>query len=170
MAKKTHWAIFTLCFIMFFLSLTLFSGSGLSLAVFGVSPILTLSILTVFSSNSRFSTACLTGILCGIVMDSISMDCYCYNTIALMVIGVLSHLLSQSVFNRNLKATITLNLILTFSYYLFYWLIFIAFTISFKDSMRYISQWCLPSSVYTALLSVPFYFIFNKFEGIKSLD
>ena len=163
--KQRHWGIFALVFGMFFLSLTLFGGSGISLAISGVSPVLVLSLLIPFCSYNRISTCVLVGILCGAVVDSTSADSYCFNTIAFLVLVVLAYLLASSVFNRNLKAGIVLCLILTLVYYLFYWLIFIAFSLNFGDNLRYLLQYAVPSSVYTAVLSAPFYFIFKAIKN-----
>ena len=170
MTKKRHWGIKILCFIMFFLSLTLFGGSGFSLALWGVSPILVLSLLTVYASHSSVTLTVTVSIICGIVTDSVSTEGYCFNTIAFLILGLLANLLVEHVFNRNLRATITLCLILTLVYYLAYWVVFSAFVLAASESMRYILQWCFPSAIYTALLTIPFYFIFEKFKKIRELD
>ncbi len=159
--KEKPRRIFFLIFFMFFLSLTLFGGSGISLAINGIAPFLVLSLLVPFSGFTSVTRSALVGFLCGAVVDSISADSGCYNTVALFVIGVLANLLSQSVFNRNLKAVITLCLLLTCGYYLFYWLFFMVFSLTASDNLRYLLQLALPSSVYTSVLSVPFYLIFR---------
>lgn len=170
MTKNKHWGIRILCFVMFFFSLTLFGGSGFSLTLWGISPILVLSLLTVFSSHSSVTATVIVSLVCGIVTDSVSTEGYCFNTIAFLILGLSANLLAEYVFNRNLKATVTLCFILTLIYYLAYWVIFSAFVLSSSESMRYLLQWCLPSALYTALLTIPFYFIFEKFRKIKELD
>lgn len=170
MTKNKHWGIRILCFVMFFFSLTLFGGSGFSLTLWGISPILVLSLLTVFSSHSSVTATVIVSLVCGIVTDSVSTEGYCFNTITFLILGLSANLLAEYVFNRNLKATVTLCFILTLIYYLAYWVIFSAFVLSSSESMRYLLQWCLPSALYTALLTIPFYFIFEKFRKIKELD
>ena len=170
MTKNKHWGIRILCFVMFFFSLTLFGGSGFSLTLWGISPILVLSLLTVFSSHSSVTATVIVSLVCGIVTDSVSTEGYCFNTIAFLILGLSANLLAEYIFNRNLKATVTLCFILTLIYYLAYWVIFSAFVLSSSESMRYLLQWCLPSALYTALLTIPFYFIFEKFRKIKELD
>ncbi len=170
MEKKRHFGIKFLCFIMFFLALTLFGGSGFSLTLWGVSPILVLSLLTVYSSHSSITLTVTVSLICGVVTDSVSTEGYCFNTIAFLILGLSANLLAEYVFNRNLKATITLCFVLTLIYYLAYWVIFSAFVLTTSESMRYIFQWCFPSAIYTALLAIPFYFIFEKFKRIKELD
>ncbi len=162
--KKHHWGIFTLNFVMFFLSLTLFGGSGVSLTLFGATPLVALCLLTVFSAFSRPAVSAMVGLACGIVTDSISSDSYCFNAIAFLILGMAASLLAEFVFNRNLSATAVLCFTLTLVYYIFYWLIFIAFSVSFKESTGYLLQWALPSCIYTALLSIPFYFIYRHFN------
>ena len=170
MTKNKHWGIRILCFVMFFFSLTLFGGSGFSLTLWGISPILVLSLLTVFSSHSSVTATVIVSLVCGLVTDSVSTEGYCFNTIAFLILGLSANLLAEYIFNRNLKATVTLCFILTLIYYLAYWVIFSAFVLSSSESMRYLLQWCLPSALYTALLTIPFYFIFEKFRKIKELD
>ncbi|MBO5321660.1 MAG: rod shape-determining protein MreD [Clostridia bacterium] len=170
MTKSRHWGLKIVTFLIFFLSLTLFGGSGISLAILGVSPLLVLSVLTAFASYSRISVTVFASLLCGIVTDSVSAKGYCFNTIAFLIFGVLANLLAEHVFNRNLRATVTLCFLLTFAYYLAYWLCYSAFTLRFDDSMRYLLQWCLPSAIYTAVLCIPFYFLFIKFKQIRELD
>ena len=170
MTKNRHWGLKIACILIFFLSLTFFGGSGINLAVLGVSPLLVLSVLTAFASYSRISVTVFASLLCGIVADSVSAKGYCFNTIAFLIFGVLANLLAEHVFNRNLRATVTLCFLLTFTYYLAYWLCFSAFSLIFADSMRYLLQWCLPSSIYTAVLCIPFFFLFKKFKQIKELD
>ncbi len=165
--QKRDWTGFFLVFLIFFLSLTVFSGSGISLAIKGVAPILAMSILVPFAGYYSVSLSAVTGVLCGAVLDSTSADSYCFNTIALLLAGVTAHLLSHSVFNRNLKAVITLCLLETVVYYIFYWLFFIAFSLSFSDNLRYLLQIALPSGVYTAVFSAPFYFFFRFLQKRK---
>ncbi len=166
--KQRHWGIITLNFVMFFLSLTLFGGSGISLRLFGAVPIVALSLLSAYSSFNSLSSSAVAGVISGAAMDSISANTYCFNTIAFLLIAVLAHLLSRSVFNRNLKAQITLCLMLTFLYYVVYWLLFVGFSLSYGDNLRYFLQSALPSAIYTAALTTPFYFIYKKFEKLQS--
>ena len=94
MTKKRHWGIKILCFIMFFISLTLFGGSGFSLALWGVSPILVFSLLTVFSSHSSITLTVTVSLICGIVTDSVSTEGYCFNTIAFLILSLSANLLA----------------------------------------------------------------------------
>ncbi len=151
-----------LIFLIFFLSLTVFGGSGISLAVNGVSPILSLSLLVPFASFFSPIASALAGFLCGAVLDSISADSYCFNSLCLLLLAVLAHLLATHIFNRNLKATLALCLLITFLYHIFYWLLFVAFSISFSDNLRYLLQMAVPSCVYTAVISALFYFVFGR--------
>ncbi len=159
--NSTKKYVFLISF-MFFLSLTVFGGSGISLAIKGVSPILVLSLLVPFASFFSPIMSAVAGFLCGAVLDSISADCYCFNTLALLVLSVLANLLATHIFNRNLKATLSLCLLIAVLYHIFYWLLFIAFSISFSDNLRYLLQMAFPSCVYTSVISLPFYFIFGK--------
>ena len=163
MLKKTNIKGYVLLiFFIFFLCLTLFGGSGISLAIKGVSPILAISLLVPFASFFPPIPSAVMGFLCGAVLDSISADSYCFNSLCLLLLSFLANYLAHAIFNRNLKASIALCFLITFLYHIFYWLSFLAFSISFSDNLRYLLQTALPCCVYTAVISVPFYFIFRK--------
>lgn len=168
MSKKRNRGISAVIFLMFFLSLTLFSGSGINLKIFGAYPLLYLSLLTAFSGYSSLSRSAAAGLVCGIVLDSVTLGCYCFNSVCLMLLAVLANLLAERVFNRNLKATVFLCLLISIIYYLFYWLFFIALNLSFGSNLEYLLKFALPSSIYTAFTVIPFYFIFKYFGKIKS--
>lgn len=168
MTKKRHSGISATIILMFFLSLTLFSGSGINLSIFGAYPLLYLSLLTAFSGYSSLSRSAVAGLICGIVLDSVTLGSYCFNAVCLMLLAVFANLLAERVFNRNLKATVFLCLLVSVIYYLFYWLFFIAFSLKFDSNLEYLLKFALPSSIYTALTVIPFYFIFKRFTKIKS--
>ncbi len=165
--KKNHYGIIALNFLMFFLSLTLFGGSGISLKLFGAVPIIVLSLLTAYCSFNSLTASAVVGVVTGTVLDSTSADSYCFNTLALLIFAVAANLLADHVFNRNFKATAVLCFFLTGLYYIFYWLFFIAFSIDLKGSVTYLLRWALPSCLYTAVLTVPFYFIYKHFKKLK---
>lgn len=163
MLKKTNIKGYVLLiFFIFFLCLTLFGGSGISLAIKGVSPILVLSLLVPFASFFSPVVSAVMGFLCGAVLDSISADSYCFNSLCLLLLSFLANYLAHAIFNRNLRASISLCFLVTLLYHIFYWLLFIAFSISFSDNLRYLLQTALPSCVYTAVISALFYFVFDK--------
>ena len=165
--KKKHWGIMYLNFLMFFLTLTLFGGSGISLKLFGAVPILILSLLVSYSSFNSLTASAAVGFISGAALDRISADSYCFNTLALLILAVGANLLADHVFNRNLKATIVLCFISAVLYYIFYWLLFISFSLPPKESVTYFISWVLPSCLYTAVLTIPFYFIYKFFKKIK---
>ena len=168
MTKKRHGGISAIIFLMFFLSLTLFSGSGISLKIFGAYPLLFLSLLTAYSGYSSLSHSAATGLICGIVLDSVTQGSYCFNSVCLMLLAVFANLLAERVFNRNLKATVFLCLLVSIIYYLFYWLFFTAFDLNMSSNLEYLLGFALPSSIYTALTVIPFYFIFKHFTKKKT--
>ena len=166
--KKKHWGIITLNFVMFFLSLTLLSGSGINLTAFGAYPLIALSLLVAYSGYAPLTRSAVAGLLCGIVLDSIALDCYCFNSVIFFLLAVLANLLAERVFNRNLKATVCLCFILCWVYYISYWLIFLSLSLKFSESVRYLLQYALPSCIYTAITVIPFYFIYKHFRKPKN--
>lgn len=168
--RQKHFGIFVTTFLIFFLSLTLFNGSGISLSIHGVAPVMVLSVLFPFCVYNDVGICAGIGFLCGAVMDSTSAGGFCFNSVAILILAVSANLLSNAVFNRNLKAGTVLCFMLTVVYYLFYWLIFIAFSLKFGGNLKYLLQSAMPSSLYTAVLSIPFYFIFKSLKNKKEKE
>ncbi len=153
--------------ILFAVVLLLFGCVDLSIS--NAYPLVPFSLIVAYSCFAQGpSLVVALGLLSGVVMDSFASKAYCFNTLALGLISCGCYLLSAFVFNKNLKATLALCFLLASVYFIFYWLIFICFSVSFEDSVTYLLQYALPSSVYTSLFSAPFYFIFKKLDSLKA--
>lgn len=166
--QKRYPLITTLNIAFFFLSITLFDSGSISLKIMGASPFVTLCVLVVFSCFAKPAVAAAVGFIVGAFTDSISTHSYCFNTILLFVLAVAASLLASNVFNRNLKATVALCFLISAVYHIAYWCFFIAFSVNLSQSTEYFLGFALPSVVYNAAISIPFYFIYKKFEKIKA--
>ena len=105
--------------LLFAACILLFGGAGFSLKLNHAYPFILLALLVAFSVFSKISHAAVAGFICGAFVDSISADSYCFNTAALMLLTVAACLLSDTVFNKNIKAVITLCFLTACAYYLF---------------------------------------------------
>ncbi len=156
-------------FLIFFAVIILFGSGIINLDIKTAHPFVVLSLLVAFSCfASGFSSCIFAGIVTGACVDSIAADSYCFNTLALMLLAVGAYLLSNNVFNKNLKATLALCFLLSLVYYLIHWLVFIAFSLDFRENLEYLLQHVFPSCLYTAVFCIPFFLIYNKLKKSKS--
>ncbi len=163
-SKRTHKIYYLWDFLIFFFALLLFDSGIIDISISNAYPFISLSILTAFACFSdSYSKVLVAGLITGACMDSFSTGSYCFNTVLLTVLAVGAYLISNNVFNKNLKAIITLCFLSTLFYYLAHWVVFYALSFGFKESTRYLLRYVLPSGAYTAVLIIPFFLIFKKF-------
>ena len=159
--RKRHPGIVFLNIIVFF-CLILFHGNFESaLSIEHASPFILLALLTAFATYSEVGFAAVAGAVSGAFVDSIAAGSYCFNTIALMLLSVMVCLFSNSVFNRNLKAAVTLCFIISLIYFISHWLTFNAFKASAGDNIEYLLHSALPSALYTSVFIFPFFFLYR---------
>ena len=166
LTKSKKISIAFLKFLLFTVCILLFGSSVIDLSIKTAYPFIVLALLVASAVFSKLSHCAFAGFICGAFVDSITSGTYCFNTITLMLLAVAACLFSDNVFNKNLKATITLCFICTFVYYLCYWLLFIRPAISTTANPQYILQYAIPSSLYTTVFVIPFYFIYKYWHRI----
>ena len=101
----------------------------------------------------------LTGMLLGIILDSVTSTPIGFNTLVLTAISFAAALISHYLFNRNLKSALTLCLLFTFAYFIARWLVGFAFTSDIEDSFLYLIRYAMPSAVYTTVFVIPFFYL-----------
>ncbi len=168
MEKKTTKKAIFLNFLLFLGISLLFSSDAVNISVNTATPLLPLSLLVAFSCYYSLNLSAVFGFLSGAVLDSVATGSYCFNTIFMLILGVLANLLLNTVFNKNWKAVFALCSLLSVLYYLVYWVIFIAFSLDFDGNTLYLLQYALPSSLYTGVVSLIFYFIYKFPQGRKA--
>lgn len=161
LTKRKKRSITALNILLFAACILLFGNAGINLSIKHAYPFILLALLVAFSVFSKISHAAVAGFISGAFIDSVASGSYCFNTVILMLLAVAAVLLSNNVFNKNLKAVITLCFLTTVVYYLFYWLIFINPPLKAGDSIAYILQYALPSCIYTTVFVLPFYFLYK---------
>ena len=139
--------------------LLLFHYSGASIAISTANPMALLALLVAIIMFASEIAGVLTGMLIGIVLDSVTSTPIGFNTLTLTLISFAAALISHYLFNRNLKAAVTLCLLFAFAYFFARWLIGFAFSGDVEDSFVYLIRYAVPSAVYTTVFIVPFFYI-----------
>ena len=129
---------------------------------------LILPLLCAFSIFSNMEGVVIAGLISGIMLDSVASGTYCFNAIALVILGVLVSLLSGNLFNKNIRAAVALSLIVCCLYFTAYWLLFNAFGVGIENSLIYLLEYALPSATYSAVFIIPFYYLYKHFDSIKN--
>ena len=74
-------------------------------------PILLVPIVMVIACFLREWAGFIAGLVCGIALDTVTNGSFCFNTIALMLLGVAVGLTFRLLLNRNIKAVIIVGII-----------------------------------------------------------
>lgn len=168
LTKQKQRSIRFLSFLLFGVCILLFGSASIDLSIKNAYPFIILALLVAFSVFSKVSHSAVAGFICGAFADSIASETYCFNTIALMLLSVASCLIFDNLFNKNLKAAIFLCFLCTCIYYFFYFIFFIGPDVNISNSAEYLLQYALPSSAYTAVFVIPFYFIYKHWNRLRN--
>ncbi len=164
MQNRKHPTI-TVINILIFFALLLFYYTGiLPLTVKGVTPLLILPLLTAYSIYHSPIASALTGAACGIFMDSIALGSYGFNAVVLLILGTLVAIAANNLFNKNIFAATVLSLITCIVYFILQWAFFNTDNVSLNDSLIYLLKYALPTSVYSAVFILPFYYLYRYFD------
>ncbi len=165
--KKQHLQVRILSAFLFFLFFVIHYTGILPLRIGGVSPLIILPLLTAFSMFESLPAAAFAGLLVGMGMDSITSGALCFNAIVLLLTAVLVFLLSNNLFNKNIRSAAVLTLFASLSYFMLRWLFFYAFTADLRDHLAYLLYFAFPTVVYTEIFIFPFYFLYRSCYTLK---
>ena len=163
--KKT--ALILLINAAMFTVLILFHYSGASIKIMNANPFGALALLITLIMFSSELTGVLTGVAVGIVLDSVAATPPGFNTAVLTLVSFGATIVSHYLFNRNLKAALTLCLIAAAVYFAARWLVCFAFAGSVESSINYLFRYAAPSAIYTAVLAVPFFCIEKRLFSVS---
>lgn len=135
-----------------------FTGSPI-LAIKGANPMLILTFTAMMCMFCSELTACLSGLITGFFLDSVSSGPAFFNTFFLSIACLLISLTVHYYFNNNIRAATALALICSVLYFLLKWLFGFAFSGDINNSLQYLLKNALPSAAYTALFVFPFYYL-----------
>ena len=140
-------------------ALLLFHYSGASIAISSANPMAALALLVAIIMYAGEIAGVLTGMLIGIVLDSVTSTPIGFNTVTLTVISFAAALISHYLFNCNLKSALTLCLLFSFAYFFSRWIVGFAFTGDTAGSFLYLIRYAVPSAVYTTVFIIPFFYL-----------
>lgn len=152
---------------IFFLVCLFYSSGTIPLTIGLSTPFTVLPFLVAYSIFATSNKSCLAGLFTGIFLDSTAGNTYCFNAIVLMIISLLVCLMSNNLFNKNLKATFVISLLSAVAYFVLYWAFFFIIGYDINESLSYLFKIGFPSAVYTSFFIFPFYFLFKFLEKIK---
>ena len=163
MHKKRHPFILVLNILIFSLTLLCYYTDTFSLSIKGVAPLIVLPLIIAFSFFHSPIRSALTGLICGIVMDSCAAGSYCFNAILLLLIAAFISVASSNLFNKNIQSAAVLSLMVSVFYFILLWIRFHAIGVSLTDSLIYLLKYAFPSAVFSAVFIFPLYYIYKHF-------
>lgn len=167
--KKKHPLIAFLTVFVFFAVIILNFSDGFSIiSIKTATPFIILPVLCAYSLFSDIKRAAFAGFITGACADSVTSGSYCFNTIALLIIGVGVCLAANNLFNKNIRAAAVLSLIVSVLYFGADWLIFHAIGFNMQHSLEFLFSFSLASAIYTSVFVIPFYFLFKHFDKVKN--
>lgn len=98
------------------------------------------------------------GFFAGALMDTSMSGSSCFNTLAVMLLGLLGGFLSSYYMNKNIRSAACLSLGSAFLYLFARQTFFYSFK-GITVGAEYYSSYFIPTVIYTAVFIIPFYFI-----------
>ena len=134
--------------------------SGLTpLTLFGMTAMLVVPAVVFCSMFMTEFSGAMFGLVFGVCLDAVSARAVCFNALFLLAVGCLSALFSKHLFHRNLYSALMMSAVTSVLYFVIKWVVFTAFTTD--GAWTLLCSHSLPSAVYTAVVSVPLYFLFS---------
>ena len=134
---------------------------GLTLKIGNAYPLLLLPAVMVVAALLREWTGFVTGLICGIALDTFQSGSACFNTLAFIVIGAGFGLVFRFLLNRNIKSMILAGLVGSFLFFVIRWF-FLTLLAGDESAIKILFKYEIPSAIYTALFVIPFFIGFKK--------
>lgn len=140
--------------------------SGLAtLAIGQAVPITLLPLVVAISVFYGEWYGAVSGFFAGALMDTVMSGSSCFNTLVIMLIGLICGFLASYFLNRNIRSAACLSLGAA-AVYLFVRLTFFYFFRGISVGAEYYSFYFIPTIFYTALFIIPFYFLEKKLKSM----
>lgn len=165
-AKKRHPVIGIITFFLFFTVLIFHSVGTVDISIKNAVPLVIIPLLTAFSMYNSVTVSTVVGLLVGIFMDGTASGTLCFNAIFFVLAAAFVSVLSENLFNRNIRSALLLSFLVSLSYYLLRWVFFCVIGASAHDNLTYLLRYAFPSIVYTNIFIFPFYFLFKYFNKL----
>lgn len=105
------------------------------------------------------------GFFAGALMDGSMSGSSCFNTLSIMLIGLIAGVLASYFMNKNIRSAACLSLGASFAYLFCKMLFFYSFR-GIATGAEYYSLYFIPTFFYTALFILPFYFLERKLSTL----
>lgn len=169
MTVKTQNSLaFAVSTVLFFAAIFFQTSNITDISIKTATPLIVLSLLTAFAQVHSFKASAVAGFITGAFFDSVASNCFCFNTIAFLLVGVLVNAAANNLFNKNLLSAGVLALLASGSYWVCYWAVFHIIGRNMTDVITYLLKYAFPSAIYTAVFVFPFYFIYKALDLTKN--
>lgn len=148
-----YYSLFLWCFGIFILQRV----EPFSLKIGTAVPVLLVPAVMVIGCFLKEWSGFISGLLCGIALDTVTNNTQYFNTLALMILGVAVGLTFKLLLNRNIKAIIIVSVLGNLLYFLLKWF-FLDFWSGDPSSTQILIKYHLPSAIYTSLFAIPFFY------------
>ena len=105
------------------------------------------------------------GLFAGALMDSVMSGSSCFNSLSVMMLGLLSGVLASYFMNKNVRSAACLSLGAAFLYLFARQISFYSFK-GIPVDAEYYSTYFIPTAIYTAVFIIPFYFLEKKLKNL----
>ena len=148
-----YYSLVLLCFGLFVIQRI----EAFNLKLGNAFPVLLLPAIMVIACFLREWCGFISGLICGIALDTITNGTQCFHTITLMLLGAFVGLTFSFFLNRNIKAMIIVSVLVSLLFFLLKWL-FLDFFAGDPSALDLLLRYHLPSAIYTSLFSIPFFY------------
>lgn len=152
-----YYSLVLLCFGIFILQRMEWFSLKIGTAV----PVLLVSAVMVIACFLREWTGFISGLICGIALDTVTNGSSCFNTITLMLLGLATGLVFRFLLNRNIKAMIIVAFLGNIAFFVLKWM-FLDFLAGDSSAIDLLIRYHLPSAIYTAIFAIPFFYYVKR--------
>lgn len=157
--KRFSYLVYCGIAVLYFLIFIFSRIPGLSLRVFGVTPILLIPALVAGAMYFKEIFGLVSGIYVGVLLDSTTATGF-FNTAVFTLLGAAAGILATHLLNKNLRAAVVLTLGVSFMYYLSKWFFYIVLG-NEPLKWQFFFEISLPSCIYTTLYIISFFYLFK---------
>lgn len=148
-----YYSLVLLCFGIFIMQRI----DLLTLKIGTACPVLLIPAVMVIACFLREWSGFISGLICGIALDTVTNGTQFFNTFALMLLGTSVGLIFRFLLNRNINAMIIVSIFGSVIFFLLKWL-FLDLFVGDTSAIPLLLRYHLPSAIYTSLFAIPFFY------------
>ncbi|MDD4689015.1 MAG: rod shape-determining protein MreD [Eubacteriales bacterium] len=139
------------------------------LAIGGIKPLLLLAVSICAVLDFGVVSGCITGVICGLIMDITSGGGVGLSSLILLYICIVCGLLCPKIFKEKVSVVVLFTLTSTFIFEFIY--AFLLFFVWGKGSMVFLLfSRIIPESLYTSIFAIPIFLIFKRVKNVEWMD